>query len=155
MIEKKKKIIRENWKESDQSRMAFLEVFIVFWGVLFIYCLFKGYSHTPHGYSQPRDKIRAAAAQLHHSHSNARPKPHLWSTPQLIPLRGPEIEPASSWILVRFATNEPPWELLMGFFLKGVEGDEALTILKCILHSLQWNCAPVTYRINSLLSCSV
>ena len=36
-----------------------------------------------HGRSQARDPIRAAAASLHHSHSNSGPKPHLRPTPQL------------------------------------------------------------------------
>ena len=35
------------------------------------------------GGSQAREPIRAAAASLCHSHSNARSELHLWSTPQL------------------------------------------------------------------------
>ena len=36
-----------------------------------------------YGGSQARGLIGAVAAGLHHSHSNARSKPHLWSKPQL------------------------------------------------------------------------
>ena len=36
-----------------------------------------------YGSSQARGQIRAAAAGLHHSHSNSGPEPHLWPTPQL------------------------------------------------------------------------
>ena len=36
-----------------------------------------------YGSSQAKGKIRAAAASLHHSHSNAGSKLHLLSTPQL------------------------------------------------------------------------
>ena len=40
--------------------------------------------HPPHyGSSQARGQIRALAAGLHHSHSNAESEPHLRSTPQL------------------------------------------------------------------------
>ena len=37
-----------------------------------------------YGSSQARDRIRAAAASLHHSHSNAGSKPHLRTVPQLV-----------------------------------------------------------------------
>ena len=35
----------------------------------------------------------------------------LWQHQILNPLRGPGIEPTSSWILVRFVSAEPQWEL--------------------------------------------
>ena len=48
---------------------------------------------------------------LHHSHSNARSEPHLWSTPQLVAMldplthwASPGIKPTPSWILVGFLT---------------------------------------------------
>jgi len=41
------------------------------------------------GISQARDQIGAAAASLHHSHSNARAKPHLQSTLQLTAMPDP------------------------------------------------------------------
>ena len=44
--------------------------------------------------------IRAAAAGLHHSHSDARSFTH-WARPG--------IEPTSSWILVGLVTTEPQW----------------------------------------------
>ena len=60
----------------------------------------------------------AAAASLRYSYSNARSKPCLQPTPQLMatpdPLihrARPGIEPTSSWILVRFITTEPQWEI--------------------------------------------
>ena len=42
-----------------------------------------------HGSSQARVWIRAAAASLHHSHSNARSKLHGQPTPQLTAMPGP------------------------------------------------------------------
>ena len=72
----------------------------------FFFCLpraaFKAY-----GNSQAGGQIRAAAAGLHHSHSNTGSLTH-W-------LR-PGIKPASSWVLVRFITTELQWELLTSFF---------------------------------------
>ena len=52
-----------------------------------------------------RGRIRAAAAGLHHSHSNARSEPHLWPMLKLMAMLDlthearPGIKPASSWIL--------------------------------------------------------
>ena len=59
-----------------------------------------------YGGSQARRRIRDTAAGLHHSQSN---------TGSLIYRVRPGTEPASSWVLVRFVTTEPRWELL--FFL--------------------------------------
>ena len=42
----------------------------------FSFCLFRT-ALTAHGSSQPRGQIQAAAAHLHHSHSNSGSKPHL------------------------------------------------------------------------------
>ena len=84
--------------------------------LIFIFGLFK---FTPKAYasSQARGWIGVAAAS--HSHSHARFKPHLKLMPQLMatldPLihwARPGIEPSSSWILIRFITAEPQWELL-------------------------------------------
>ena len=72
------------------------------------------------GSSQARGQIGAAAAGLHHSHSNAGSEPCLNPTPQLtmpqchIPklLRvRPGIELASSWILIGFISSVPQCEL--------------------------------------------
>ena len=70
-----------------------------------------------YGISQARALIRAAAADLHHSHSNAGSEPRLRPTPQLAatqvlnPLSETWVRPASSWILVRVVTAEPQQEL--------------------------------------------
>ena len=70
------------------------------------------------GGSQARGQIRAAVAGLHHSHSNAGSKPHLWPIPQFKatldpqPALRPGIEPTSSGILVEFISFVPQWELL-------------------------------------------
>ena len=76
-----------------------------------------------YGISQARGQIRAAAADLHHSHSNTRSKPYLWPTPQLKAVPGslthwvrPEIEHVSSGIVVRFVITEPQQELPSYFF---------------------------------------
>ena len=42
-----------------------------------------------YGGSQARGQIGAVAADLHHSHSNARSKPHLQPTPQLMVMLDP------------------------------------------------------------------
>ena len=54
------------------------------WYILFIYlfCLFRA-APTVHGSSQARGWIRAVAAGLRQSHSNARSELYLWRTPQL------------------------------------------------------------------------
>ena len=78
----------------------------------FFFYLFRA---TPTAYwsFQARSQIGAIAAGLHHSHSHSSigSKPHLRPTYTtthgnihqiLNPLRKPGIEPASSWILVRF-----------------------------------------------------
>ena len=44
--------------------------------IYFVFCLFRA-APTAHGGSQGRGLIRAVAAALHQSHSNARSKPHL------------------------------------------------------------------------------
>ena len=74
-----------------------------------------------YGSSQTRGHIRATAAGLQHSHSNARSEPHLRPTPQLTAMPDPQcwtrrvrpgIEPSTSWFLVRFVSAAPPRELL-------------------------------------------
>ena len=81
------------------------------------WCLFSFFllraSCVAYGSSQARGWIRAAAAGLHHSHSNEGSKPSLRPTPKLMATHwaGPGIEPASSWILVVFVTAESQQEL--------------------------------------------
>ena len=64
-----------------------------------------------HESPQAKGQIEAAAAGLWHSDSNAIAKPHLQPTllmampDPLTHRERPEIEPASSWILVRFLTH--------------------------------------------------
>ena len=55
-----------------------------------------------YGGSQARGRIGAVTTSLHHSHSSTRALTH-WVRPG--------IEPTSSWILVRFISAEPWWEL--------------------------------------------
>jgi len=83
--------------------------------LFFFFCLFRATLVAP-GSSQGRGWIRAAG--LHHSHSNSRSELYLQPIPQLMGnarslthWMGPRIEPVSSWILVRFVTIKPQWEL--------------------------------------------
>ena len=64
--------------------------------------------------SQARGQKGAAAACLHHSHSDTRSKPRLrphGNAGSLIHWVRSGIKPASSWILVGFITSEPRREL--------------------------------------------
>ena len=56
---------------------------------LFIYLLLFRAAPAAHGSSQARDRIGAAAAGLHHSHSNVGSEPHLQPTPQLMAMPDP------------------------------------------------------------------
>ena len=64
--------------------------FILFYFILFYYyfCLFRA-APMAYGGSQARDLIRAVAAGLFHSHSNARSEPGLRATPQLTAMPDP------------------------------------------------------------------
>ena len=93
--------------------------------LFFLFWLFRAAPFT-HGGSQARGWIRATAASLHHSHSNAASKPCLRTTTtahsntgSLIHSERPGIEPASSQILVRFVFTEPRRELLVLLFKHG------------------------------------
>ena len=55
---------------------------------LFIFCLFRA-TPTAYGGSYARGLIRTVADGLHHSYSNARSKPNLWPTPQLMAMPDP------------------------------------------------------------------
>ena len=61
-------------------------------------------------------ELELTAAGLNHSHSNSGSELHLQPTTQLTAMLRPGIEPASSWIIVRFVSAEPWWELLLIFF---------------------------------------
>ena len=54
--------------------------FISYFFFFFVFCPFR-VAPTPYGGSQARGLIRAVAASLHQSHSNARSKLCLWPTP--------------------------------------------------------------------------
>ena len=56
--------------------------------LIFFPCLFRA-AHEAYGSSQVKDRIRAAAANLRHSHSSARSKPHLRPPPQLTAMPDP------------------------------------------------------------------
>ena len=77
---------------------------------LFIY-LFLLFRAAPMAYGgfQARGQIRATAASLHHSHSNAGSLTH-WA--------GPGIEPETSWILVGFISTVPLWNSWISVFLR-------------------------------------
>ena len=88
---------------------------------LWVFCLFFRAKSAAYGGFQTRDRIGATAAGLCHSHSNAATtsEPRLWhdttahaNAGSLIHWARPGIEPMSSWILVRFISAEPRWELL-------------------------------------------
>ena len=53
------------------------------YGAIFFFFFFFRATHASRVGSQARGRIRATAACLHHSHSNARPKPRLQPAPQL------------------------------------------------------------------------
>ena len=57
-------------------------------GFVFCFCLFRA-APTAHGGSQARSLIRAVAAGLHQSHSNARSELGLRPTPQLTAMLDP------------------------------------------------------------------
>ena len=64
-------------------------LFIYLFTYLFIYfCLFRAALEV-YGISQARGQIRAAAAGLNHSHSNARSELHLQPTSQLMAMSDP------------------------------------------------------------------
>ena len=78
---------------------------------IFMY-LFVFFRATLVAYGRPRDLIGAVAASLHHSHSKLDP---------LSTERGQGSNLCPHWMLVRFVTTEPQWELLITIltYLKG------------------------------------
>ena len=54
----------------------------------FFFFFFKAHTST-YGSSQARGQIGAAAADIHHSHSNARCKPHLQPPLQFVAMLDP------------------------------------------------------------------
>ena len=111
--------------QTDES-LLWCIVYLILWGqsyfcytllLFFLRFLFRA---TPmiYGSSHSRGQIRAIAANLHHSHSNAGSELHLGPTWQLTAALDPwptELgqgsKPTSSWILVEFICVAPQWEL--------------------------------------------
>ena len=100
---------------------------------LFFLDLFFFFRAAPLAYGGPqvRGRIRAVASGLRHSHSNWGSEPRLRFTPQLTVMPDlypwslthrvrPGMEPASSWMLVRFifcwATTGTPRSFLMNIY---------------------------------------
>ena len=108
---------------------TFCFIYIYLFLFLFIFLLFRAVPVT-YGSSQARGQIRAAAASLHHSHSNARSLTY-WSRAG--------IKPISSWILVRFvtcqATAGTPYFILWKFQLEN-----------CPFEELPWWCSGLRIR---------
>ena len=120
-----------------------LFLFVCFWCG---FVSFFGGGCTPMAYrsSEARGRIGAAAANLHHSHSNAKVLTHG---------ARPGIEPASSWILAGFVTAEPRRDVQTGVLLKALLQPCQPTMLSpdsarpCFFH-------PVPLRMLSRLICS-
>ena len=83
------------------------------------FCLFviSRATFVAYGGSQARGRIEAVAASLCHSHSSVGSELSLTHTPAHGNTRSlthwvrPEIEPATSWFLVRFISTVPQWRL--------------------------------------------
>ena len=92
-------MVPSQWFSSTQKSLSKRKISFSF----FFFFFFFRATGEAYGSSHATGQIRAAAAGLHHSHSNARSLNH-WARPG--------IEPASLWILVGFITAEPQRELL-------------------------------------------
>ena len=100
--------------------------------IFFFFGLFRA---TPTAYesSQARGRIGTAASGLHHRHSDTGSKPTYITAHDKtgFPTHWgkPGIKPMFSWILVKFITTDPPWELPSGliFNLHGSWSTEQLT----------------------------
>ena len=98
------------------SFWAVAEVFFFFFFFFFwSFCLFRA-APTAYGGSQARGLIGVLAAGLHHSYSNATSASATYSTAPgnagfLTHWARPEIEPTTSWFLVRFVSAVPRWEV--------------------------------------------
>ena len=82
------------------SELSLIFMFIYLFMCSFIYLWLFGSTPAVYGDFQARGRIGAAAGSLHHSHAGSEP----------------EIELASSWILVGFVTTQSQWELLIFIF---------------------------------------
>ena len=107
-----------------QAPMGPKNMFFFCFCLCFFACLFASFFFFfplgLHRWHMEVPRLRAAAASLHHSHRYARSEPCLWPTytaahsnaGSLTHWKRPGIKPASSWMLVRFVSAEPRWELL-------------------------------------------
>ena len=68
---------------NNKRSKVYTKVFFFFFGFLGPH---SGHVEVP---TQARDRIGAAAAGLHHSHSKAGSEPHLQPTPQLTAIQDP------------------------------------------------------------------
>ena len=106
------------------TRMAINFCFF-FFSFLFFFFFFRSAPMT-YGCSQAMGQMRAAAADLHHSHSNqctiqAASSTYTAAHGNARPLTQwvkPGFKPTTSWILVGFVTTEPQWKLQMALSLK-------------------------------------
>ena len=87
------------------------------WVYFFSFLLFRA-TWASYGHSQARGQIVATAAGLHHTATATQDPSHICDLPHSswqcqIPnlLSKVGIEHVSSWILVRFVTTEPQWEV--------------------------------------------
>ena len=121
---KEKKIHFQKYKKVEKKRNSSRKINTcmihvhIFCYIIYIHLPFNA-APTAYGASQGRGWIRAITASLHPSHSNTRSKPPsaTYTTAHsnnrsLTHWARPGIKPASSWILVRFISTEPQWELL-------------------------------------------
>ena len=101
--------------------------------LFFFFLVFCPFRATPAAYggSQGRGLIRAVAAGLHQSRSNAtsRAASAAYTTAHgnagsLTHWARPGIEPATSQLLVRFVSAAPQWELLKIFFIGTLSPEE-------------------------------
>ena len=84
--------------------------------ILFFFFLFRAIS-VAYGVSKARGRKGAVAASLHHSHSNTFITAHS-SVGSLTYWVRPEIEPVSSWMLVRFVFSVPHRSSIFSVFLR-------------------------------------
>ena len=112
------------WALLSLSRL-FFSVSILYFFFFFFFGLSRAV-HVAYGGSQAKGLIGIVAAGLQHSHSNARSELCLTYTTahgnarSLTHWPRPGIKTMSSWILVRFVSVAPQWEL------------QSCTLLKCI-----------------------
>ena len=94
---------------------SIIAFFFSIYSILFFsFLFFFRATGEAYGSSQTRSWIGATAASLYHSHSHTRSATYITahgSVRSLTHWVDPGMEPASSWILVRFITAEPPQEL--------------------------------------------